>query len=148
MTFVKVSQSLTCMSMSPFGCTGKYVTSNPSASKARHESSTHLCSCNKTELVNKIKSNSYYLINFNKFKDRSDDPSHHKQTLLPRSYISLLQKRCQSHSDFIVDGNWVTVLRLPFHTQKIYWKLKQLFVKIAVKGTFNENVDTTYDRLP
>ena len=23
-------------------------------------------------------------------KDRSDDPSHHEQTLLPRSYISLL----------------------------------------------------------
>ena len=27
------------------------------------------------------------------FKDRSDDPSHHEQTLLPRSYISLLGSR-------------------------------------------------------
>ena len=26
-------------------------------------------------------------------KDRSDDPSHHERTLLPRSYISLLQER-------------------------------------------------------
>ena len=25
-------------------------------------------------------------------KDRSDDPSHHERTLLPRSYISLLQR--------------------------------------------------------
>ena len=25
-------------------------------------------------------------------KDRSDDPSHHEQTLLPQSYISLFQR--------------------------------------------------------
>lgn len=31
-------------SMRPFDLTGMYVTSNPSASKALHESNTHLCS--------------------------------------------------------------------------------------------------------
>ena len=31
-------------------------------------------------------------------KDRSDDPSHHEQTLLPRSYISLPQKRKKEKS--------------------------------------------------
>ena len=29
-------------------------------------------------------------------KDRSDDPSHHEQMLLPRSYISLLRKKSKT----------------------------------------------------
>lgn len=36
---------LTLRSISPFFCTGRYVTLNPSISKALQESSTHLCSC-------------------------------------------------------------------------------------------------------
>ena len=32
----------------------------------------------------------------NPTKDRSDDPSHHERTLLPRSYISLLQRECRN----------------------------------------------------
>lgn len=36
---------LTLRSTSPFFCTGRYVTLNPSISKALQESNTHLCSC-------------------------------------------------------------------------------------------------------
>ena len=35
-------------------------------------------------------------------KDRSDDPSHHERTLLPQSYISLLQLKKNSYSTFIL----------------------------------------------
>ena len=34
-------------------------------------------------------------------KDRSDDPSHHERTLLPRSYISLLNKT-QRHINIVI----------------------------------------------
>ena len=33
-------------------------------------------------------------------KDRSDDPSHHKRTLLPRSYISLLSTDKSTHLQY------------------------------------------------
>ena len=37
-------------------------------------------------------------------KDRSDDPSHHERTLLPRSYISLPVGRCEALSSFSLDA--------------------------------------------
>ena len=39
-------------------------------------------------------------------KDRSNDPSHHERTLLPRSYISLLCLRCTQHILFTVLWHW------------------------------------------
>ena len=35
-------------------------------------------------------------------KNRSDDPSHHERTLLPRSYISLLAKQIDNMIYFIL----------------------------------------------
>ena len=43
-TMINDKLILTFKSISPLGLTGKYVTSCPSASKARQESRTHLCS--------------------------------------------------------------------------------------------------------
>ena len=47
----RIASSSCFKSTNPFVFTGKYVTSKPSASNERHESSTHLCSCNFTKTV-------------------------------------------------------------------------------------------------
>ena len=41
---------------------------------------------------------------FHPMKDRSDDPLHHGRTLLPRSYISLLEQNKRQNITFI---HWV-----------------------------------------
>ena len=38
-------------------------------------------------------------------KDRSDDPSHHERTLLPRSYISLPSKQECNHKRYVLYFN-------------------------------------------
>ena len=43
-------------------------------------------------------------------KDRSDDPSHHEQTLLPRSYISL-HKHLNSNK-LLTDNNFIVLANL------------------------------------
>ena len=47
-------------------------------------------------------------------KDRSDDPSHHERTLLPRSYISLLKilKKYKHHTFHSYKLTWDILLRL------------------------------------
>ena len=50
-------------------------------------------------------------------KDRSDDPSHHEQTLLPQSYISLLYIMMHSISDV-----WFTIKLVWFQMQKLKMK--------------------------
>ena len=41
-------------------------------------------------------------------KDRSDDPSHHERTLLPRSYISLPEgARCRAMVNILLMVRWV-----------------------------------------
>ena len=44
-------------------------------------------------------------------KDRSDDPSHHERTLLPRSYISLPAIGCQTNGIYIkkLNGKYVYI---------------------------------------
>ena len=42
-------------------------------------------------------------------KDRSDDPSHHERTPLPRSYISLPVSPCQEPSHIHLDKNFLFV---------------------------------------
>ena len=45
-------------------------------------------------------------LNGSTMKDRSDDPSHHERTLLPRSYISLLIQRHLRYIVYILTHNW------------------------------------------
>ena len=65
-------------------------------------------------------------------KDRSDDPSHHKRTLLPRSYISLLSRE-------VYEGS--LLLAINFQTISIAVVCAVMFVHIKDPLLLMERVD-------
>ena len=72
-------------------------------------------------------------------KDRSDDPSHHEQTLLPRSYISfLIRFGCLAHKMVAVCSHTHSHVALASVIGKTGWELhvhilhRYLFSRLSV----------------
>ena len=55
-------------------------------------------------------------------KDQSNDPSHHKWTLLPQSYISLPFVVRPSEEVYLIWIHWVAVSGLELSTHNMTWR--------------------------
>ena len=72
-------------------------------------------------------------------KDRSDDPSHHERTLLPRSYISLWYEECMMKNNILKGYKTQCKIKLSVIFIKIYNKNNIVFKNKKNKNLHNNN---------